>query len=222
MCIESDVTRKKELLKVANSQSSSSEPCLSDLAPDVKFETDNEQSDNDYDVASDDAGSENCDIDMPEDLVNELEREERRLEQNTQQSTKRKRLNEFPCETCRSIFPTSKKLVAHAVEIHKVLEKDVKPYICEKCGNKFRHCSNLLRHRLHHEERTNMCSFCGKGFITKYDLGLHEKIHLHKREYKCEICPKRFNTRKNLGTHKVICHTDPLLWNHQCNICEKR
>lgn len=229
LCIESDITRKNELLKVSNSQSTSVEQqSLINATDDTKHESDeeqsnDEQSDNDYDQNDDDHTSpENSDIDMPEDLFVELEREERRLEQTAKQAAKRKRFSEFSCETCGSVFPSSKKVIAHALEVHKMAEKDIKPYVCEKCGNKFRHCSNLLRHRLLHEERKNICSYCGKGFITKYDLSMHEKIHLHKREYTCNLCPKNFNTRKNLGTHKLICHTDPVLWHHQCNICEKR
>lgn len=224
MCIQSDITRKNELSKVANSQSTTAEQSLSNPTDDTKLESDceDEQCDNDYNINDDETSPENSDIDMPEDLFVELEREERRLEQTAKQAARRRRFSDFACDSCGAVFPSSKKVIAHAIDVHKIPEKDVKPYVCEKCGNKFRHCSNLLRHRLLHEERRNICTYCGKGFITKYDLSMHEKIHLHKREYTCNLCPKNFNTRKNLGTHKLICHTDPVLWHHQCNICEKR
>lgn len=144
----------------------------------------------------------------------------------THQSNKRKRktrITEFKCQDCPEIFKTSKKLIEHAIEIHKKERNSVKPFKCEKCTRRFASSSNLVQHTKYHEGlRTNVCSYCGKGFITTSDLINHEKQHLNRREYKCQFCEKCFNTHKDLRSHTIIKHKDPTTWNYCCELCNKR
>lgn len=146
--------------------------------------------------------------------------------ENTHRSNKRKRkarVTEFTCDDCAEIFKTSKKLIEHAMEVHRRERNTIKPFKCDKCDGRFASSSNLVQHTKYHEGlRTNVCSYCGKGFITTSDLINHEKQHLNRREYKCKFCLKTFNTHKDLRSHTIIKHKDPNTWNYQCEVCNKR
>lgn len=86
---------------------------------------------------------------------------------------------------------------------------------------KVKHIPNV-HFRYHTGERSHICSFCGKGFITTSDLYHHEKIHANKRAYRCEICPKAFNTSSDLHKHKVCVHLDRSKWKFECTYCKRR
>ncbi|RZC42211.1 gastrula zinc finger protein XlCGF52.1-like [Asbolus verrucosus] len=134
---------------------------------------------------------------------------------------KPKKVSRFSCETCELAFRTSTQLRAHSVKAHKT--KITKPFQCDICNRRFGCSSNLTQHLKYHTgNRSHVCTFCGKSYMTKGDLMIHEKTHLNKREYKCERCPKSFNTHKDLRSHKLVVHTDPSVWQHVCELCEKR
>ncbi|KAJ8930940.1 hypothetical protein NQ314_016204 [Rhamnusium bicolor] len=116
-------------------------------------------------------------------------------------------------------------------------EVDLKiPPMCSLCGTTFcnkyllkRHLQNVhatekrFKCDLYHAgDRSHICSFCGKGFITASDLYHHEKIHANKRAYRCEICPKAFNTSSDLHKHKICVHLDRSEWKYVCTYCQRR
>lgn len=106
---------------------------------------------------------------------------------------------EFTCEICSKVFQSSPTLTKHCVSEHGMVDRDVRPFMCARCGSRFGSSSNLIQHVKYHDAvRSNICPYCGKGFITKTDLNIHEKQHLNKREYECDICNKCYNTHKDL------------------------
>lgn len=135
----------------------------------------------------------------------------------------RKPLLSVTCEVCGDLFNYVKQLLSHCHSVHSLDSKDVKPYSCTKCENRFSTLTNLNQHLKYHEEtRSKICSICGKAFKTASDLTVHEYIHLNRRNYKCDDCNKAFNTNKNLRTHILVVHTDRSLWKYHCTVCGKR
>lgn len=101
------------------------------------------------------------------------------------------------------------------------------PLQCEVCGKICVNLGVLKSHKLtaHEGQRTEICEFCNKGFILKYQLQRHLNIHLNKRQYKCDFgsCQSGFNDRTGLRSHRFICpeRTDVIEKPHECKICNK-
>lgn len=97
---------------------------------------------------------------------------------------------------------------------------------CEECG---KICSSLCRlrdHKLveHGGEKTEICKFCNKGFVLKYQLKRHLDIHLNKRQWKCDFgnCNRGFNDPTGLRSHRFICPERAVIEKpHKCEICNK-
>ncbi|KAG5879596.1 hypothetical protein JTB14_005040 [Gonioctena quinquepunctata] len=127
------------------------------------------------------------------------------------------------CEICGHQFNYIKDIISHCVSVHSMEAKNIKPYSCNKCTQRFTSNANYDQHQKYHDKnRDHVCSSCGKSFITKGDLMVHEYTHFNRRNYKCSNCSKAFNTNKNLRTHILVVHTDSSLWKYSCSICEKR
>ncbi|CAH1777973.1 unnamed protein product, partial [Owenia fusiformis] len=79
---------------------------------------------------------------------------------------------------------------------------DHSTYECH-CGKRFKHASNLSRHkRLEHaHDSIQYQCHCGKTFDRKDRLARHELIH-NGVEYKCDKCNAKFNRKDNLTKHK--------------------
>lgn len=67
-------------------------------------------------------------------------------------------------------------------------------------------------------ERTHLCKYCNKGFLSQSGLDAHSRHHTFDKPYKCEICLKRFSYKVSLTLHKRIHNEEmPFL----CTICGK-
>ncbi|TDG44099.1 hypothetical protein AWZ03_009474 [Drosophila navojoa] len=73
--------------------------------------------------------------------------------------------------------------------------------ICETNSENF-----TLDESLPSKNVANRCSTCGKEFLSKKKLILHERFHARKREHKCQMCPKEFVNPGNLADH-IRAHT---------------
>ena len=49
-----------------------------------------------------------------------------------------------------------------------------------------------------------VCSKCGKSFLWKSHLAIHERVHSGLKPFKCVVCEKSFAQKGNLKAHMVI------------------
>lgn len=83
-----------------------------------------------------------------------------------------------------------------------------KTHMCSVCGKTFFTSGHLRSHELtHNESKDFSCLSCGKKFLTKSYLNRHMKSHLNERNYKCKVCQKGFNTSTTLGYHFRLVHS---------------
>ncbi|XP_021961641.1 gastrula zinc finger protein XlCGF7.1 [Folsomia candida] len=86
-------------------------------------------------------------------------------------------VHENPCTSCGKRFPNSTELKRH-VEAKHVTNKDL-VHSCDKCEYKSHSKHNLVKHRRRHNAARHKCYFCGKKFVTFYELVRHcGRVHV--------------------------------------------
>jgi uncharacterized Zn-finger protein len=96
--------------------------------------------------------------------------------------------------------------------------------------------SKLNKHIVVHEEPKFQCSFCSKKFNRNFCLQQHLKLHENNRPFGCNTCGKSFVTKYKLDVHEQVIiavlvkifakannnfllQTHILGWKHMCDIC---
>lgn len=105
--------------------------------------------------------------------------------------------------------------------------KGKKRYLCTVCTYSTLCCSNLKRHMKTHQPKVKyieqdqfVCDQCGKQFVSRYGLNLHNRT-IHKKTFKfvCETCGKGFNQKFQFTNH---CRKHIRLTIKFCPICKEK
>uniref|UniRef100_A0A8C6SXZ4 C2H2-type domain-containing protein n=1 Tax=Neogobius melanostomus TaxID=47308 RepID=A0A8C6SXZ4_9GOBI len=99
-------------------------------------------------------------------------------------------------------------------------EFSMRSFSCSKCQMRFALEAELTKHVAGHKSRKYLCGLCGKGFISKSQLEIHQNVHTGERPFKCTVCNGVFSHPSNLRRHMRLQHQryykkEP----SACNIC---
>lgn len=101
------------------------------------------------------------------------------------------------CQDCGLELPTIKELKKHRKEQHQDRKAN---RICSTCNEYF---PDTKLYRLHIAKVHPLeCVDCGKCFLSRQNLTLHQKRHLKVKPYHCSVCDKSFVTRQKLTEHE--------------------
>lgn len=88
---------------------------------------------------------------------------------------------------------------------HFCIVLDDKPHQCDMCERTFKRIDRLNAHKkyFHSEERNFSCPKCNKTFKTRDAMNRHHRIHLPPK-YFCHICGKGFVQKYNMRIHQKV------------------
>ncbi len=67
----------------------------------------------------------------------------------------------------------------------------------------------MYKKNTHAAAKPHTCSFCGKTFLQRGNMKIHERVHTGEKPYKCDICGITLNQLSNLKRHKQKIHKLP-------------
>ncbi|XP_054744915.1 zinc finger protein 91-like [Anastrepha obliqua] len=118
----------------------------------------------------------------------------------------------FPCPQCDRKFQTKGYVARHVKFVHE----DIRPFICEECGEGTRTEATLREHMLTHTDLAPFeCEICKKGFKNRARLKKHMDIHSTSKHI-CSECGLKLNSRVTLNLHMLV-HSDVM--RHKCDYC---
>ncbi|XP_073537722.1 uncharacterized protein [Phyllobates terribilis] len=95
-----------------------------------------------------------------------------------------------------------KEISKSGVEL-QIPHKEEKSFMCSECGKCYSYKSSLIKHkRVHTGEKPYSCSNCGKSFHQKSNFEMHQRIHTGAKPYSCSECEKCFANQSNLSKHQ--------------------
>lgn len=134
----------------------------------------------------------------------------------------------YKCAVCGKIFTIKKSYERH-IEGHK-RQNLGKLFECGICDKSFACLNAWKRHReIHLEVRNYSCELCGKAFVEKYSLRVHQTSHFYpsvktdknadiSSGYSCHICGKQSKTKTAMKKHMLM-HSAK---KYTCEFCNKR
>ncbi len=89
----------------------------------------------------------------------------------------------------------------------KLVHQKHKPYICSQCGAGYSSRYNLNEHMVFHTgEKRHTCVTCGKSFAHRSTLKKHMMQHTGERPHRCEECNMGFIQVCTLREHMIKAH----------------
>ncbi|KAM4538933.1 uncharacterized protein PAE49_019922 [Odontesthes bonariensis] len=105
------------------------------------------------------------------------------------------------------------------LETVETYDNDQKTFSCPKCGKKYIHSGNLIKHLSSHSGKCPFsCSECDRTFNDKTMLTNHLRTHSGEKPFSCSECGKRFGHRGNLRKH-LRTHSGEKPFS--CSVCGK-
>ncbi|XP_073701388.1 zinc finger protein 142 [Garra rufa] len=97
------------------------------------------------------------------------------------------------------------------LKYHMTKHTGAKPYACEDCEYRTNRADALRIHRetRHRDVRSFICEKCGKAFKTRFLLKTHQRKHSEELPYVCSICQRAFRWPAGLR-HHYLSHTNQL------------
>lgn len=111
---------------------------------------------------------------------------------------------------CYSLTYFNCKVHAH-LDVLSLFLTGAKPYVCEDCEYRTNRADALRIHRetRHRDVRSFICEKCGKAFKTRFLLKTHQRKHSEERPYVCSVCQRAFRWPAGLR-HHYLSHTNQL------------
>ena len=151
---------------------------------------------------------------------------------------------QFGCPECEENFKINKQLKRHMSEVHSVernfrckhcssqyetfgqwnqhlqVHRIERPYVCNKCGKRFKFLHNLKTSHLPclSDSTELKCPKCNEVFIKAAQLRIHMKLCQNERAVKCLVCQRLFQHQGQLDKH-MRSHTREKPY--QCPQCDK-
>lgn len=82
----------------------------------------------------------------------------------------------------------------------------VRLFPCSKCPMRFFLEAELLKHAASHRSRKYVCGVCGKAFVCKSQLEIHQNVHTGQKPFTCAVCHSSFSHPSNLRRHMKLQH----------------
>uniref|UniRef100_A0A034VAR6 Zinc finger protein weckle n=1 Tax=Bactrocera dorsalis TaxID=27457 RepID=A0A034VAR6_BACDO len=118
----------------------------------------------------------------------------------------------YPCPQCDRKFQTKDYVFRHIKFVHE----EIRPFICEECGEGTHTETTLREHMLKHTDYAPFeCEICKKGFKTQARLKNHMEMH-SEHKHICSECGLELNSRITLNRHMLV-HSDEM--RHKCDYC---
>lgn len=119
----------------------------------------------------------------------------------------------YNCNLCPEMFTKFNDLLVHDSAAHSDMPKDV---CCNKCGKLFLTKGRLEIHETFHREKLFECHLCQKKFTLQKTLDSHLNTHIGL--YPCQKCGYKAPSMYNLKIHES---THSLIKSHCCKECDK-
>nr|XP_046174805.1 endothelial zinc finger protein induced by tumor necrosis factor alpha-like isoform X2 [Oncorhynchus gorbuscha] len=125
----------------------------------------------------------------------------------------------FHCDQCEKRYKTKGCLKQHQ-KVHQANRIEERTYVCSHCGRGIKKTEILKSHeRTHTGERPYVCSICGKGFIQSNGLTQHLRMHRGEKPFLCSVCGITLSTSGQLRVH-MRTHTGEQPYS--CQLCGRR
>nr|XP_022325418.1 zinc finger protein 449-like isoform X2 [Crassostrea virginica] len=116
----------------------------------------------------------------------------------------------YLCLTCGKRYLCQQGLKQHTETVHNGIR-----YNCQECKKEFRGKAALRKHHLskHLKMLNHICSYCGKKFLTKYNMHMHMRTHTGEKPCECEYCGEKFNYNVSRKNHIRKAHPEKEITN---------